>query len=63
MEKKDIVIIAAVIVFSGYSLYRRYVMKKPGVQGSGSLKLPAKNSLKDQADDYEPYVTGKKNQE
>ncbi|MRR22944.1 hypothetical protein EG830_08190 [bacterium] len=56
METKDIVILAAVFALSGYSLYRRYTKKNGGTQGAGSLKNTSKNSLKDQADDYEPYA-------
>ena len=59
METKDILILVAVFALSGYSLYRRYAKKNAGPAGSGSSKSQVKNSLKDQADDYEPY-TGKK---
>jgi hypothetical protein len=55
METKDIVILAAVFVFSGYSIYRRYMKKTGGSPGAGPLKNTPKSSLKDQADDYEPY--------
>lgn len=55
METKDIVILAAVIVFSGYSVYRRFSKKNQGITGGGPLKGVSKSSLKDQADDYEPY--------
>ncbi len=55
METKDIVILAAVFALSGYSLYRRYAKKNGGIQGAGPLKNTSKNSLKDQADDHEPY--------
>jgi len=60
METKDIIIYSAVIVFTGYSLYRKYVKK----QGEGSPKKPTgiftpRSSLRDQPDDYMPY-DGKK---
>lgn len=55
METKDIVILAAVFVFSGYSIYRRYMKKNGGATGVGPMKNTPKSSLKSQADDYEPY--------
>jgi hypothetical protein len=55
METKDIVILAALFALSGYSLYRRYAKKNEGTGGADPLKNTSKSSLKDQADDYEPY--------
>jgi len=50
-----------VVVFAtiGFSLYRKY-MKKKNESSSGSTprKKSGRSSLKDQADDYEPYSGG-----
>ncbi len=55
MEKKDIIIVVALLLLSGVSLYRRY-MKKKVSDGNVSAKKPAgKSSPSVQPDDYEPY--------
>lgn len=59
MEKKDIIILVVVFATIGFSLYRKY-MKKKNESSSGSTprKKSGRSSLKDQADDYEPYSGG-----
>lgn len=55
MEKKDIIIIVVAFALAGFSLYRKYIKKKEGSAGSTPHKKQGGSSLKDQADDYEPY--------
>ena len=62
MEKKDIIIVTAMMLLAGLSLYRRYLKKKSDTGGLYANKPPEKNSLSAQPDDYEPY-TGKKQSE
>lgn len=59
MEKKDIIILAAVLALAGLSLYRRYAKKKANTEGAPAKKTGEKSSLSVQPDDYEPY-SGKK---
>lgn len=59
MEKKDIIIFAAMLLAVGLSLYRRYMKRKSDSGGVSANKPLHKNSLSAQPDDYEPY-TGKK---
>ncbi len=60
METKDIIIYSAVIAFTGFSLYRKYVKKKGegGPAKSTGIFTP-RSSLRDQPDDYEPYDRNK----
>lgn len=62
MEKKDIIIFAAMLLLVGMSLYRRYMKKKSDAGGVTAGKPLQKNSLSEQPDDYEPYK-GKKQSE
>lgn len=55
MEKKDIIILAAMVMVAGLSLYRKYASKKGKSPFTGMAKPAAKNSLSVQPDDYEPY--------
>jgi hypothetical protein len=55
MEKKDIIILAAMSVVVGLSLYRKYASKKAKSAVTGIAKPMEKNSLSVQPDDYEPY--------
>jgi hypothetical protein len=55
MEKKDIIIFAAMLLLVGLSLYRRYMKKKSDAGGVTANKPLQKNSLSEQPDDYEPY--------
>ena len=56
METKDIIIYSAVIVFVGYSLYRKYVKKQDEGGPKKSTGIFTRGgSLRDQPDDYEPY--------
>jgi len=59
MEKKDIIILAAVLVLASLNLYRRYAKKKGNSIGKAGGKTGGKSSLSVQPDDYEPY-SGKK---
>lgn len=60
MEKKDIIILVVVFATIGFSLHRKYMKKKnESSSGSTSRKKSGGNSLKDQADEYEPYSGGK----
>lgn len=59
MEKKDIIILVAAFVLAGFSLYRKYMKKKESSSDNTPLKKSGRSSLKDQADDYEPYSGGK----
>ncbi|MRR20255.1 hypothetical protein EG827_08670 [bacterium] len=59
MEKKDIIIFAAVLALVGLNLYRRYAKKKGNLIGDTAKKAGGKGSLSVQPDDYEPYA-GKK---
>jgi hypothetical protein len=57
MEKKDIIIYAAVVVLLGINFYIRYTRKKAG-KGSGGksgMKSGSGNDISSQSDDYEPY--------
>ncbi len=55
MEKKDIIILAAMLLVAGLSLYRKYASKKGKSTVTGTTKPGEKNSLSVQPDDYEPY--------
>ncbi len=55
MEKKDILLFAFIIVFSGISLYLRYVKKKNAGVTGGKMPSDRKTGLSGQPDDYEPY--------
>ncbi len=55
MEKKDILLFALVFVFSGISLYMRYVKKKNAGMTGGKMNSERKTGLSGQPDDYEPY--------
>jgi hypothetical protein len=55
MEKKDIIILTAVLLLAGLNLYRRYAKKKGGSIGAAAGKSGGKGSLSTQPDDYEPY--------
>ncbi len=55
MEKKDIIILAAMVSVAVFSLYRKYVSKKGKSPVSGMAKPVEKNNLTVQPDDYEPY--------
>jgi hypothetical protein len=55
MEKKDIIILAAMLLAVGLSLYRKYASKKAKAPFTGTGKPVEKNSLSVQPDDYEPY--------
>jgi len=59
MEKKDIIILAAVLAVAGLNIYRRYAKKKGNPGGFAAKKTGEKSSLSVQPDDYEPY-SGKK---
>ena len=58
MEKKDIIILVVVFATIGFSLYRKYMKKNESSSGSTPRKKSGGSSLKDQADDYEPYSGG-----
>ncbi len=53
MDSKDIIIFAAVFAALGFSLYRKYVKKNQGSQGTQNKPGSSFPSSKD--DDYEPY--------
>lgn len=55
METKDIVILVVVVIALGISYYRKYKKKNEGLTGGSLHQNTTRNSLKDQADDYEPY--------
>jgi len=55
MEKKDIIIIALVVIVLGVRLYMRYTKKKGEVGQAGKKKVISKGGLASQPDDYEPY--------
>ncbi|MDZ7634963.1 MAG: FeoB-associated Cys-rich membrane protein [Bacteroidales bacterium] len=55
MEKRDIIILVAVLAVAGLNLYRRYAKKKGGSGGFAAKKTGEKSSLSVQPDDYEPY--------
>jgi len=55
MEKKDIIILAAMSVVAGLSLYRKYAGRKGKSPLTGPAKPMEKSSLSVQPDDYEPY--------
>jgi hypothetical protein len=59
MEKKDIIIITAMVLVAGLSLYRRYMKKKSDAAGFSANSPREKNSLHAQPDDYEPYAEKK----
>ena len=59
MEKKDIIILAAVLALVGLNLYRRYAKKKGTSEGVSAKRTGEKSSLSVQPDDYEQY-SGKK---
>lgn len=54
MEKRDIIILAALLAVAGLNLYRRYAKKKDA-GNFGAKKTGEKSSLSVQPDDYEPY--------
>jgi hypothetical protein len=58
MEKKEILLFAFVIIFSGISLYMRYMKKKKTGTADGKMGSGKKSGLSGQPDDYDPY-TGK----
>lgn len=51
MEKKDIIILAAILAAAGFNLYRKFIAKKggKGIEKSNELLSSRKT------DDYEPY--------
>jgi hypothetical protein len=53
MDSKDIVIFVAVFAALGFSLYKKYVKKNQGSQGTHNKPGSSFPSSKD--DDYEPY--------
>ncbi len=55
MEKRDIIILAALLAVAGLNLYRRYAKKKGDTGNFGAKKTGEKSSLSVQPDDYEPY--------
>jgi uncharacterized membrane protein YebE (DUF533 family) len=56
MEKKDIIIIVAVLAALGFSLYRKYMKKNQGKGSSGSgTQSGSSFSSSSKDDDYEPY--------
>ncbi len=55
MEKKDILLFAFIFVFSGISLYLKYVKKKSAGVTGGKMGSDRKTGLSGQPDDYEPY--------
>lgn len=59
MEKKDILLFAFVFVFSGISLYMKYVKKKKAGVAGGKMNSDRKTGLSGQPDDYEPYSGNK----
>lgn len=52
MEKKEIIILAAVLAIAGFNLYRKYIAKKGGKSGVAKTN-ELLSSRKE--DDYEPY--------
>lgn len=50
MEKKDIIIIAAILAAAGFNLYRKYIVKKDKGTGKTNELLSSRKT-----DDYEPY--------
>jgi len=57
MDKKDIIIYAAVLVLLGINFYVRYTRKKAGKAPGGKpgTKSGRRNDITSQSDDYEPY--------
>lgn len=55
MEKKEVLILAVLLLLTGFNLYRRYVRKKDNTSDGGTTKAHGKSSLSVQPDDYEPY--------
>ena len=55
MEKKDILFFVLLFVFSGISLYMRYMKKKKTGIGGNKTDTKRKGGLTGQPDDYEPY--------
>jgi hypothetical protein len=56
MEKKDILVIALVVLALGFNIYRRYTKKKGNANTYGNASKSSTafpSSIKD--DDYEPY--------
>jgi hypothetical protein len=59
METKDIIILAAVFAFAGFSLYRKYKQKSAGEGKQGTGTDSGTASFSDD-DNYEPYSDRKK---
>jgi hypothetical protein len=57
MDKKDIIIYAAVLVVLGLNFYIRYKKKKAGATTGGKpgKKSGSGGDISSQSDDYEPY--------
>ena len=55
MEKKDIIILAFVVVAVALNLWLRNERKKKAAAGKGPAKVEAKGGLSGSPDDYEPY--------
>jgi uncharacterized membrane protein len=58
MEKKEILLLVFVFIFSGISLYMKYQKKKKTGTADGKMGAGKKSGLSGQPDDYDPY-TGK----
>jgi hypothetical protein len=55
MEKKDIIILAALSAMVVLNLYLRWAKKKKTAAGSQKFDSPKKGGISGAADDYEPY--------
>ncbi len=55
MEKKDILVLALVLVALAVNLYLRSVRKKKAAAQTGAGKNEKKGGISGSPDDYEPY--------
>jgi hypothetical protein len=56
MEKKDIILIVAIAIGIGFTLYKKYLKKDHGKTGNGPApKSGSSFSSPSKDDDYEPY--------
>ena len=55
MEKKDIIVVVAVILGLGMSLISKYLRKKKMEGSQGNKNTPPSSSFPGVKDDYEPY--------
>ena len=55
MEKKDILVLALVLVALALNLWLRHARKKKAAAGKSPAKVEGKGGLSGSPDDYEPY--------